>query len=321
VDVRVGDEEVQRLRQASERHLEADDSPAAIQLLEALVDCVPDASEHAFFAHRHLGELKLESQPWVAALHLRRCVRWQPGDDSLHALMGLAQALLENYRTAVTSYRRAVRLSPDNPWYRHNLGHLLDVALSRSEEAFEHLEYAHKIEPNHHEITASLAHCLAGMGRMQDAADLAAIAAAMAPENQEHGALAQWIRANTKDTSSSVQSRARATRQPFVLVAESIEKTMRDTGYDEEIIDAALDLWDEYWLKSSALRIRKPGALASAIEFAVVDALCHGAVSQREVASRYSVTVASLRARLRALRAALSEAELPSERQQRGGLS
>jgi len=284
------------------------------RLLEALAKQVPEASEHYLFAHRHLAELKLESSPWPAALHLRRCIRWQPRNDSLHALMGLAQALLGNYRTAIESYRRAVRLSPENPWYRHNLGHLLDVALAAPNEAFEHLEAARGLEPSNHEITASLAHCLAGMGRMQDAAELASLAEAMAPDHAEHGALSAWIRNRQTQVRDADSTVIRPTeKKPFTKVAETLERTMRKAGYSAVMIEAALDLWDEYWLKSPNLRIRKPGAVASAIEYAVVHSTVHRPVSQREVAERYSVSVAALRGRLRSLRSVLNTSGGPLE--------
>jgi len=150
-----------RLRRQAETALRKERSRWEIEpLLERLAGDAPDGSEHWCFAHRQLAELRLEQHPWQAALHLRKVTKHQAEDDVVHALMGLCQALLGNFHAAVAAYQRALAIAPRNPWYHHNLGHLLDVALGAPEEALAHLRSAHRMEPLEHEITASLAHCL-----------------------------------------------------------------------------------------------------------------------------------------------------------------
>ena len=150
-------------------------------LLERILAISSSASDDALFAHRHLAELLIEEHPWVAALHLRQVAVYVDDDDVVHALMGLCQALLGNFQSAVSAYRKALKLAPRNPWYHHNLGHLLDVALSRPEVAEEHLRLAHRMEPEEHEITASLAHCLGRLGTLDEARMLADDAVRAAP--------------------------------------------------------------------------------------------------------------------------------------------
>ncbi len=162
-------------------------------LLRRILELAAPSSEVAIFAHRNLGELHLEEHPWRAALHLRAVLKTSPNDDGVQALMGLSQALLGNYRAAIASYRRAVRLAPTTPWYRHNLGHLLDVALSRPTEALPHLRAAHEREPDHAEIVASLAHCLQNLGQQEQARLLAARAVKLAPRSKSHRQLLAWI--------------------------------------------------------------------------------------------------------------------------------
>lgn len=127
------DTRLSRLRERAERALASGRRGGdVLTVLETMTREAPDGSAHALFAHRHLAELQLSGSPWRAALHLRRLVQAGAADDSAHALMGLSQALLGNYRMAVAAYRRAIKLAPRNPWYHHNLGHLLDVGLSDS---------------------------------------------------------------------------------------------------------------------------------------------------------------------------------------------
>jgi tetratricopeptide (TPR) repeat protein len=189
--------------------------------------CV-EANRDVLFAHRQLAELRLEESPWQAALHLRQLIaasahggngRGANGhaanghaanghaanghgdsgqkdsaqDDGVHALMGLCQALLGNFRAAISSYRRAVQISPRNPWYHHNLGHLIDVGLGDAKSALRHLQLAYDIQPLEDEIGASLAHCFARLGRLDEAHKLAAEAIQNAPSNREHRVLIEWI--------------------------------------------------------------------------------------------------------------------------------
>ena len=186
---------VDQLRRRAEQAIASDQGRRVIvPLLERLVTVAPEGSPASLYAHRHLAEYRVEEHPWRALLSLRKVVAAQPDDDVVHALMGLAQALLSNFRAAVEAYRRALAIAPRNPWYHHNLGHLLDVALERPEQALRHLEIAHKATaPNDPEIAASLAHCLARLGKLEQARVLAAGAATAAPRNADHKRLLEWI--------------------------------------------------------------------------------------------------------------------------------
>ena len=158
------------LRRNIERALNRDDSPAEVlPMLERLQRVALEGSDDASFADRRMAELLLETAPWRAALHIRRLVETQPNEDATWALMGLAQALLGHYRYACASYRKALSIAPGNPWYSHNLGHLLDVALDRPDDARKHLERAHSRVPDEPAITCSLVHALWRCGRLDDA--------------------------------------------------------------------------------------------------------------------------------------------------------
>ena len=166
--------------------------------------------------------------------------------------MALAQALLGNYRAAVSSYRRALTLEPRNPWYHHNLGHLLDVALDDPSAALAHLEVAlAHADPPEHEITASVAHCLARVGRMGQAQELARQAAEAAPENREHRALLRWIEAGAPADVSvhgvkAETRRARTSPATDEVVVGMLEDHMRDAGFTAVQVEHARALWADY---------------------------------------------------------------------------
>jgi predicted Zn-dependent protease len=159
------------LRATIERALRREDPDGeVIPMLERLQNIAHEGSDHRKFADRRLAELLLEAEPWRAAVYLRRLIERDGADDDAHwALMGLAQALLGNHRFAATAYRRALSIDPGNPWYAHNLGHLLDVGLDKPAEALKHLELAHKRVPDATAITCSYVHALWRVGRIAEA--------------------------------------------------------------------------------------------------------------------------------------------------------
>jgi Flp pilus assembly protein TadD len=185
---------LRRLRKRVERALASGDRGSdVVRDLELMVRESSEPNADVLFAHRQLAELRLEESPWQAALHLRHLIAANLRDDGVHALMGLCQALLGNFRSAISSYRRAIQIAPRNPWYHHNLGHLIDVGLGDAKLAVKHLQLAYELQPQEDEIGASLAHCLARLGELEQAAKLAVEAVENAPDNREHQVLLAWI--------------------------------------------------------------------------------------------------------------------------------
>jgi tetratricopeptide (TPR) repeat protein len=218
---------VDQLRRRAEQAIASDQGRrVVVPLLERLVAAAPEGSPPSLFAHRHLAEYRVEEHPWRALLSLRKVAAAQPDDDVVHALTGLAQALLSNFRAAVEAYRRALAIAPRNPWYHHNLGHLLDVALDRPEQALRHLDTAHRATaPNDPEIAASLAHCLARLGKLDAARSLAAGAVAAAPRNADHRRLLEWIDRGAPPEGKITPSPARTHAPPATQNAHTTTST------------------------------------------------------------------------------------------------
>jgi len=202
-------EDLDRLRREVDRGLrERADPDELLPLLARLARAAPLYSEIWVFAHRHLAELGVEHDPWRAALFARRVITIRPDDDGAWAVLGLAQSLLGHYRFAARAYERALSISPDNPWYAHNLGHLYDVALDRPADALPLLERATRIEPEESEIAASYAHALARAGKV-------ALAKKVLKRAIRHGATAdqmalwRWL-----DAGAPMKTRADARKKP-----------------------------------------------------------------------------------------------------------
>ena len=106
-----------------------------LPLLVRLARVAPEGSDASIYALHELSSRAVESDAWRAALLTKRIVAARPNDAVGWATLGLAQSLLGHHRYAVRAYRKALRLTPDNPWYAHNLGHLYDAALGRPDLA------------------------------------------------------------------------------------------------------------------------------------------------------------------------------------------
>ncbi len=316
---------VDMLRRRAERAIDEGRGRFVVEpILEAILERAGEDDPTREFAHRHLAELLLERDPWSAALHLRHVLAQNKADDTAHSLMGLSQALLGNYRAAVASYQRALRLAPNNPWYHHNLGHLLDVALDDPGAALPHLEFAlERADATEHEITASAAHCLARLGFLQEAEALADLAVDAAPENEDHRTLLRWVQQGAPrdqpvhphtgagvllpgPTSSPLQEThvVVACPPPPNDVAELFAGQLRGANFSPAQIDCARALWEDY-RRERAPRIVKPGVCAAAVHYAIALTLGRR-ITQTALARRYGVKAGSISARFSDIRATLA---------------
>jgi len=187
--------ESKRLRQDVEWALRSALDPGdVLPLLHRLTRTAAPGTDESVFAHRQLAELLVERHPWRAALHARRVLGWAPEDDRAWAVLGLCQTLLGNYKYASVAYFRALSASPKNPWYAHNLGHLIDVALGRAEDAVVWLETAYQGAMGNREIAASYAHALARAGKVAEAKRILSRAMRRGV-SREQAALWKWLEA------------------------------------------------------------------------------------------------------------------------------
>jgi hypothetical protein len=173
------------------------DPSDVLPMLHRLARTAAPGSDERVFAHRQLAELLAEKNPWRAAIYAKRVIAERPEDDRGWALLGLSQTLLGHYRFAVSAYQRALSCAPRNPWYAHNLGHLLDVALDRANDALEWLRaaYADAAELGHAasgDIAASFAHALGRAGRVAEGKKVL-LEAMKGGASREHEALLKWL--------------------------------------------------------------------------------------------------------------------------------
>jgi len=258
----------ERLRDRAEEVLRGDrESARLLSLLRRLARCSDEGSDDAVFAHRHLAELLLDRDPWRASLHARALTRARPDDDRGWAALGLCQAQLGNARFAASAFEHAARLSPANPWYAHNVGLLLDVALNRPADAVPWLERAagrHRSV----EFVRALGHALERAGRPDEARALQRRPAA---KKGSDATLQRVLLRGTERLPLGPEQRLEA----VALAERALERAPLADRADARV-------------------------LAAAVTFAVVEK--HGLpLSAAEVAACYRVRTALLRERLASL--------------------
>ncbi|MBL8603920.1 MAG: hypothetical protein JNK72_18480 [Myxococcales bacterium] len=282
------------------------------RLLEDLAARAPEASQAACFAHRNLAELRLQESPWAAALHLRKLLAVDPDDDIGHALMGLSQALQGHYKMAVASFRRAVSLSPSNPWYRHNLGHLLDVALDNPSEALQHLRRAHRAEPFQEEVGASLAHCLGRLGECAEALSLAHALLEKHPGHRDLRLLVDWLekgapaRNRSAPRAPMVQTLATQPAPELGPLESALAVRLERAETPRAMAPALGVLWRKVLDAGLAREKLPPAAWVAAMVYAL-ERHKPGARRQRELAQLFGVGISAMTGRYQSLKTLLRD--------------
>jgi tetratricopeptide (TPR) repeat protein len=336
-------QQAQELRRQIEWTLTRAVDPAdVLPMLHRLARLADDGCDENIFANHHLAELLVERDPWRAALCARRVISYRPADDRVWATLALCQTLLGNYRCAVTAYKNALSSAPENPWYAHNLGHLLDVALGRAKDALPWLERAYESAGSSGELAASYAHALARVGRLSEARRVLTRAMKRAP-SREHGALLKWLELGApadKDhplprpapvPTSIARDRVReqgaagAMRRVRDAKRDAVESAPRRAALVADLdgvltrglaslpLDAkqrarakslARDALEHFSRPLGARAGAGVQAVAAAVAYAIVY-VDHVPLTQSEVAASFRVSVASLRGRFGELRAQL----------------
>jgi tetratricopeptide (TPR) repeat protein len=332
-------QQAQELRRQIEWTLaRAVDPSDVLPMLHRLARLADDGSDENLFAHLHLAELLVERDPWRAALYARRVLAHRPDDDRGWATLALCQTLLGNYKFAVSAYHHALTSAPKNPWYAHNLGHLLDVALGRARDALGWLKRAYQSAAYSGEVAASYAHALARAGRIAEARKVLS-RAMKRTSSREHAAMLKWLeqgapadrdhplprpapvhtiaarereeleetsgRARKRDESSS----RRQIRSPLLaeldgVLGRGLASLPLDAKQRARAKSLARDALSYFSRPTGARGAAAVQAVAAAVAYAIVF-VDHVPLTQAEVAASFRVSAASLRGRFNELRAHL----------------
>jgi predicted Zn-dependent protease len=165
-------------------------------MLKRLIASAEAGSPEQSFAKLELSELTVGDEPFRAARLALDVLKEGPLARAF-GVLGIAQSLLGNFRAARRAYEQAVALEPDHAGYRHNLGHLLDIAFDRPREALKHLAAARRARPAESAIITSEAHALARAGQSVRAIEL--LTKTLGWERSEaESRISEWLSAPTE---------------------------------------------------------------------------------------------------------------------------
>jgi Flp pilus assembly protein TadD len=181
-----------------------------VPMLERLLEHAPPGSAAACFARAELAEALVPTEPWRSAVLAREALA-QEETERAWAVLGLCMAILGHFWSAKRAFAKALALAPQCSSYAHNLGHILDAALGRSEEALPWLAKAHDARPGDEEIAASYAHALVRVGRPEDAREV--LVSAMGPSSPDIQALLDRFTAGPSSAGSK-EPDARDSNEP-----------------------------------------------------------------------------------------------------------
>jgi Flp pilus assembly protein TadD len=253
--------ETHRLREEIERALRRAFDPAdVLPRLARLARLAAPASDDGIFAHRQLAELLVERHPWRAAIYARRALAHRAEDDRAWAVLAFCQTLLGNFRCAATAYENAIAAAPDNPWYAHNLGHLLDVGLGAPLRALPWLRSAYAKEGENAEIVASFVHALARAGRTLEARGVLEHALERL-ESRELVAMLRWLDqgAPAREPREARGARARVPRTPLARV---LARGLSHLPFDAQQRERALVLAEDVLANGARLEAEANAKLA-----------------------------------------------------------
>jgi len=330
VDTRAEPASLAALRREIEHALRRAFDPAdVLPRLARLARLAKPSSDDGIFAHQKLAELLVERHPWRAALYARRALEHRNHDDRSWAVLAFCQTLLGNFHCAASAYKQAIHCAPANPWYAHNLGHLLDVALSQPKRALGYLRTAYDAKGDNSEIVASYAHALARAGNTTEAR-LVLERALDRFDSRELEALLRWLDQGAPSRPSRMHGEAPRVREPRSASARTAlvppDRESRTTParrdrrlarvlvrglahlpFDKQQRERALALARDALpapAGAPANRTDDVAGLAAAIAYAIVY-VDHVPLSQAEVAAPFRVAVGRLRGRFAELRAKL----------------
>ena len=153
--------------------------------LKRLYQAAPKGSDYRYYAICHLSSFLVRDSPFKA---LSLCIEGLKEHVSaeLECTAGIAHLLLKHDNSAEAAFRRALQIEPNNISCLHNLGHLLDLARDKQEQAIVYLQKAHELAPDEPELQSSLAHALLKLGRRDEARALLNLALDQDAEYVEH---------------------------------------------------------------------------------------------------------------------------------------
>ena len=150
-------------------HIERGDYDKAIDVYRYILIRYAENTVAVEYANAYLGDIFLTARRLdLAEKHLKKAIATTPGNPHYHYLLGFTYSVKEQWAKAVTEFRKAIRLEPDNGEYECGLGWAEFNGGDRT-EGIGHLYRALELSPCNLHAMTDLATAMLMLGNIKKA--------------------------------------------------------------------------------------------------------------------------------------------------------
>ena len=126
--------ELRSIWDEAKAHIERGNYDKAIEIYRYVLIRYAENDIAVEYANAYLGDIFLTIRRLeLAEKHLKMAITIAPGNSHYYYLLGFSYSIKEQWAKAVTQFRKAIRLDPDNSEYERGLGWAIFNAGSRAE--------------------------------------------------------------------------------------------------------------------------------------------------------------------------------------------
>jgi tetratricopeptide (TPR) repeat protein len=292
------------LKEMAERNFTAGDIGEGLSYYDRVLQLARHDDAEVADAHARIGEVLLAiGEIQQSKVHLLEALKIKPTQPHYLFLLSCLYASQANWEKACDFARKAHILVPNNSEYLRALGWavLRSGDLAAGEKM---LRQAVGLDPTGPGAVGDLSAALIEQRRFGDAVACLVRAAKEHPSDQrlaEMLAVAKKFRNQERDRTPVLPLKSPG---PYGAVEELLRERMPEEGFRSEQIDSAIRLWRDY-ARGREFRFSRPGSWAAAIEYTISKLYKDARVTQKFVASKYSVSVSAVSNKSKELRSVL----------------
>ena len=160
--------ELQTIWDEAKGHIERGEHDKAAEIYKYILIRYSDKPVAIEYANAYLGDIYLTTQRLdLAQKHLKKALIAAPVNSHYHYLMGFTYSIKSQWTKAITEFRKAVKLDPDNAEYERGLGWALFNGGQM--EGISHLYRALELSPSNINALTDLAACMLMLGNIEKA--------------------------------------------------------------------------------------------------------------------------------------------------------
>ena len=161
--------ELRSIWDEAKAHIDGGDYDKAAEIYKYVLIRYADNAIVVEYADVYLGDIYLTTRRLdLAEKHLKKAITATPSNPHYHYLMGFTYSVKEQWTKAVTEFRKAIRLDPDDGEYERGLGWAMFNGGNRV-EGIGHLYRALELSPSNLHAMTDIATAMLMLRNMEKA--------------------------------------------------------------------------------------------------------------------------------------------------------